>query len=120
MARALIISNDEGTRYLYEIAIAYQKINVDTASDIASGVVKIEKKKPDIVILDIMVPDIKNVDTIRQLKSKIDSMPLVIMTDMKNSSKRKEASILGAVKTMVKSESSLGDLIKTVRKAVKN
>jgi hypothetical protein len=46
-------------------------------------------------------------------------MPVIIITDMKNSTEKKEASILGAVKTMVKSESSLGDLIKTVRSAVK-
>lgn len=119
MARALIISSDEGTRYLYELAISYQKITVDVASDIVTGLEKIGKIKPDIVILDIMVPDIKNLEALKKLKGKVDSMPLIIMTDMKDAGKLNEASIFGAVKTMVKNENSIGDLIKTVRKAVK-
>lgn len=119
MAKALIISSDEGTRYLYEVAIAYQKIDILVAQTVAEGIKKITRVKPDIVILDIMVPDIKDVNALRELKGKVSTMPLIIVTDMKNASERKEASILGAVKTMVKSESSLGDLIKTVRNVVK-
>jgi DNA-binding NarL/FixJ family response regulator len=119
MARALIISNDEGTRYLYETAISYQKIEVDTATDIAGGIIKVEKKKPDIIILDIAVSDIKDVGSLKKLRSDAGSMPVVIMTDMKYEGELKEAEILGAVKTMVKDKSSLSDLIKTVRKIVK-
>ncbi len=115
MARALIISSDEGNRYLYETAINYQKIEVDTASDIASGIQKIQKAKPNVIILDIAVPDIKEVAA---LKKKGD-MPVIIMSDMKNAGELKEAEILGAVKMMVKDKSSLSDLIKTVRKIVK-
>jgi DNA-binding response OmpR family regulator len=118
MAKALIISSDEGTRYLYEVAIAYQKISVIVADTIAKGVKNITKDRPDIVILDIMVPDIKDISLLRALKCEVGACPLVIMTDLKNSSEKNEATILGAVKTMVKGKSSLGELIKTVRKAV--
>lgn len=119
MAKALIISSDEGTRYLYQVAIGYQKIKVEVADTIAEGVQNITKKKPDIVILDIMVSDIKDINTLQELKGKVKTMPLIIMTDMKNSTLKKEASIFGACKTLVKNESSLGELIKTVRRAVK-
>lgn len=119
MPKALIISSDEGTRYLYQVAISYQKIAVIVAGTIADGVKKVEKDVPDIIILDVMVSDFKDVGLLRDLKEKLGSMPLVIMADIKNSSSKKEASILGAVKYMVKGESSLGDLIKTVRKVVK-
>lgn len=119
MAKALIISNDEGTRYLYQLAISYQKISVVVAESITDGIKKITRGKPDIVILDIMVPDIKNIEALRQLRDEADSMPLIMMVDMKNASQIKEASILGACKTMEKNKSSLGDLIKIVRKAIK-
>jgi two-component system response regulator MtrA len=119
MARALIISSDENTRYLYQVAISYQKIQVDVASDIRSGVARIKAKKPDVIILDIMVPDIKDVGGLKGITGKPGSMPVVIMADMKNASELKEASVLGAVKTLVKDESSLSDLIAAVRKAVK-
>jgi len=118
MPRALIISSDEGTRYLYQVAIAYQKIEIITAGTIKEAVAKIEKKQPDIIILDVQVSDFSDIGLLRDLKDKAGAMPLIIMADMKNSSGTKEASILGAVKYMVKGENSLGDLIKTVRRVV--
>lgn len=101
------------------MAIAYQKIEVLTANTIKEAVPKIEKKHPDIIILDVQVSDFSDIGLMRNLKDKVGAMPLVIMADMKNASGNKEASILGAVKYMVKGESSLGDLIKTVRRVVK-
>jgi DNA-binding NtrC family response regulator len=118
VGKALIISSDEGTRYLYEVAISYQKISVLVADTIADGIKMITKDRPDIIILDIMVPDIRDVGALKALKGEVGSCPLVVMTDLKNSSRKNEATILGAVKTMVKSQSSLGELIKTVRTAV--
>lgn len=119
MAKALIISGDEGTRYLYQVAISYQDIEVDVAKNITEGIQKVKRFGPDLVVLDIMVPDIADVAKLKELKGQVSSMPVIILTDMKNSTEKKEASILGAAKTLVKSESSLGDIIKTVRKAVK-
>lgn len=118
MAKVLIISGDEGARYLYEVAISYQKISVPTANTIKEGVKKITTEKPNLVILDIMTPDINDVDILKELKGNIDSLPLIIMTDMHKSDKNQEASILGACQYLVRGEHSLGDLIKTVRKVV--
>lgn len=119
MPKALIISSDEGTRYLYEVAISYQKIDVHTASTILEGIKKIAKDNPDVVILDVMVIDFENILALKEAKDKTKSMPVIILTDMKNSSKKKEVSVLGAVKTMVKDESSLGELISSVREVVR-
>lgn len=119
MPKALIVSSDEGTRYLYQVAISYQKIEVLTAATIKEAVGKIEKKQPDIIILDVQVSDFSDIGLLRDLKDKAGAMPLVIMADMKTASDNKEASILGAVKYMVKGKDSLGDLIKTVRRVVK-
>lgn len=119
MVKALIISSDEGARYLYQVAIAYQRIETEIASTIADGLKKIAQDDVDIVILDIMAPDIKDVNTITELKTRLKSLPLIIMTDMREASQKQEASIFGACQTLIKGEHSLGDLIKTVRKVVK-
>lgn len=119
MAKVLIISGDEGTKYLYEVAISYQKIEVLTAGTIEDGVKKVVASNPDLIILDIMTPDMQDTNILQELKGKADSLPLIIMTDMQDKDRNKEASILGACQFLVKGEHSLGDLIKTVRKVVK-
>lgn len=119
MAKALIISDDDGTRYLYEVAITYQKIEVETADSMVEGIKKISEDKPDIVILDVRTKDIDEVNIVKEVKCGNGSLPVIIMTDMKNQSGAKSASVIGACQFMVRGESSLHDLIKTVREAVR-
>lgn len=118
MAKALIISDDDGARYLYEVAIAYQKIDVETADSLAEGIEKVTDFKPDIVILDVRTKDLDHINIVKEIKDKAGSLPLIIMTDMKDQSREKSASVLGACQFMARG-SSLKDLIKTVREAVK-
>lgn len=119
MAKALIVSDDDGTRYLYEVAIGYQKIEIETASSLSEGIKKITKTNPDLVVLDVKTKDIDSVDVLKEIRDKSGSLPIIIMTDMKNQSSAKSASVLGACKYMARGESSVGDLIKTVRKVVR-
>lgn len=115
MAKVLIISSDKGSRYLYEVAITYQKVEVLVADTVAEGIKVVTSAKPDMVVLDIMVPDIKELGLLAELKTKANQMPLIIITDMQQTDLPQEAGILGACQFMVKGESSLGDLIKKVR-----
>lgn len=118
MPKALIVSGDESTRYLYQVAIAYQKIEVSVAKSVKEAITEITKNKFDIVILDLETNDIDQVEELKSVSKNVESMPVIIITDMENSTIEKEASVLGACKFMVKGENSVGELIKNVRKVV--
>ena len=51
---------------------------VDTALNGAEALAKVKEKKPDIVLLDIMMPGIGGIDTLKEIK-KIDPRIAVIM-----------------------------------------
>lgn len=119
--KVLIIESDEGTRYLYKTALSFQHIEVETAVTVNEGLSKIESSKPSLILLDLMIPDLKDIDLIKELKNKIKGcLPLIILTDLREKDARKEASILGACEYLSKTESSVGDIIKKVRDVVDN
>lgn len=115
MAKVLIIESDEGTRYLYKTAIKFQHIEVKTSATVADGLNKIEKFRPTLILLDVMIDDLKDIDILKEIKKKInDTLPLIILTDMRTKDAQKEASIFGACEYLSKSE-GVGELIKKVR-----
>lgn len=120
MAKVLVVEDDERTRNLYKAAIAFQGINVLTAHNGDIGFTKVKKENPDLIILDIMLPSSEGINLIKNLKQHAEthSLPVIILSDLKDESIRKEASILGACDYLVKSESSVGEIIKRVRQAL--
>jgi len=118
MAKVLVIEDDERTRRLYKAAIEFQGISVITAYNADIGFKKVVKENPDLIILDIMLPKSDGVHIIQKLREHgMDhSLPVIIVSDLKDESIRKEASILGACEYLVKSENSIGDIITKVRK----
>lgn len=118
MAKVLVIEDDERTRRLYKAAITFQGIQVITAANSEVGFKKVIKEDPDLIILDIMLPKADGVDIIQKLRDHgtRHSLPVIILSDLKDESIRKEASILGACEYLVKSENSIGDIITKVRK----
>ena len=118
MAKILLIESDEGTRYLYKVSIAFQKIEVAEAESLEDGIKILGEQKFDLVLLDIMTSDFDNMSIFEELKKAKDGIPVVIVSDLRNSSAMKHASVLGACDYLVKSENSLGDIIKRVRSIV--
>ncbi|NTU69959.1 response regulator [bacterium] len=119
--KVLVIEDDERTRRLYKAAMAFQGMNVSTAANAAQGFKKFLSFKPDLVILDIMLSGDGEMNIIKKFREHgaTHSLPVVILSDLKDESIRKEASILGACEYLIKSENSIGDLITKVRTILK-
>lgn len=118
MPNILLIESDEGTRYLYRTAIKFQNIDVTESESLEDAIKKLTENKYDLVILDIMISDFEDVNIFEELRKAKDGIPIVIVSDLKNASTMKHASILGVCDYLVKDENSVGDIIKRVRSIV--
>lgn len=118
MTKVLVIEDDKRTQNLYRAALGFQGITVITSDNASQGFKYVESKNPDLIILDIMLPTSDGLNLIKKLKERGKNYPLpvIILSDLKDESIRKEASILGACEYLVKSENSIGDIIGKVRK----
>lgn len=77
-----IVDDDPTVITLVEAILKKQGFAVSSASDGLDALVKIKKERPDLVILDIMMPEINGYDVCYQLRfnKEFDKIPIILLT----------------------------------------
>ena len=78
----LIIDDDLAMQTVLEIALRDAGYRVVLASDGQEGISKLATLNPDLVISDIMMPQMDGVETFQRIKDQLqeDGIPILIMT----------------------------------------
>jgi len=121
VAKVLIIESDEGARYLYDIALSFQRLEVKTVETMRDGLKTVSDFKPELLLVDHMVPDFNSVNLLARLEKDVpNNMPIIIATNLSDErhKEREEIKILNAFEYLVSGKHTVGDVIRTSRKAV--
>ncbi|MBI2790162.1 MAG: response regulator [Elusimicrobia bacterium] len=77
----LIIDDDDGVRDLLTFMVNKEGFRSEVAVDGEEGVQKAERLKPDLILLDLMMPRYGGFEVLRQLQgSDLSRIPIVIIT----------------------------------------
>lgn len=77
----LIIDDDDGVRDLLTFLVKKEGFRAEVAVDGEDGFQKAERLKPDLVLLDLMMPRYGGFEVLRQLQgSELSRIPIVIVT----------------------------------------
>ena len=77
--RVLIIEDDEAIVKVLERTLRYEGYQVDSAYDGETGLESARENKPDVVILDWMLPGIDGLEVCERLRSR-GSLPILMLT----------------------------------------
>lgn len=82
MARILVVEDEADLRQVLEFNLVQHGYEVDTAATGAEGLRHARERKPDLVLLDIMLPDSTGLDVCRQIKSDptLQGVAIVMLT----------------------------------------
>jgi len=80
--RLLLVDDDAGLRALLRTTFEVVDIEVDEAEDAAAAEKRIEAKRPDVIVLDVMMPGITGLELCRRLKRDraTRDIPIVLLT----------------------------------------
>ncbi|GIJ64328.1 response regulator transcription factor [Virgisporangium aurantiacum] len=78
--RLLISDDDPAVRQALERALRFEGYQVELAADGAQTLAQVAKVKPDLVMLDVMMPGISGLDACRWLRSNGDHTPVLMLT----------------------------------------
>ncbi|MFA4995945.1 MAG: response regulator [Patescibacteria group bacterium] len=81
-ARILIVDDDMTLRELYEERMKQEGYVILSASDGEEAIEKAVKEKPDLILLDIMMPKINGIDVMKMLREKEETskIPIIVLT----------------------------------------
>jgi twitching motility two-component system response regulator PilG len=85
--KILIVEDEESLLKLESIILSSKGYNVTGVTDGAAAINEISRALPDLVILDIMLPDMDGFEVCRRIRSNPASsrVPIIMLTARKNS-----------------------------------
>jgi two-component system KDP operon response regulator KdpE len=92
----LVVDDEPPIRRLLRTSLASQEFNVLEAADGQAALAWIEQGEPDLVILDLGLPDIAGLDLIRMLREGGSAIPILVLSSRADEKGKVEALDLGA------------------------
>ena len=78
-SRVLVADDDDKIRELLELYLAKEGFAVEQAADGAEAILKAQQLKPDLIVLDIMMPVLDGMEVCRQVR-KFSQVPVIMLT----------------------------------------
>jgi two-component system response regulator AtoC len=78
--RVLVIDDDPGIREYLEAAVSRQGYDVFSAANGEEALSKLSDSRPDIVTLDVVLPGMDGLETLRRLKQRLPNVPVVMLS----------------------------------------
>jgi diguanylate cyclase (GGDEF)-like protein len=100
----LLVDDDADVRSLVRSLCEQAGVELDEAPDAASGLAAAERRKPDLILLDLVLPDGDGVDIARELRAneRLASVPIVVLSARHSQESKVRAFDAGADDYVVK------------------
>lgn len=120
MHHILLIEDDPMLTELYQVKLEMEGFQATVATDGESGLKQSKKLKPDLILLDIMLPKLNGFAVLKELKANrgTAAIPVIVLTNLggeKADNDKKLALSLGASQFLVKTFHLPDDIIGSVK-----
>jgi CheY-like chemotaxis protein len=108
--RILVVDDDPRLLHVVSMYLSIEGYDVDTAPNGEEGLQHLEAQRPDLVILDVMMPGIDGLEACRRIKSNPDTrdIPVVLFTALSRTDDVESGRAAGANRFINKPFSLIG------------
>jgi two-component system OmpR family response regulator len=78
--RLLVVDDEENIRFLLDVALRHLGFDVELATTGREAIDKVASTKPDLVVLDVMLPDLDGFEVCRRLRAEGSRTPVLFLT----------------------------------------
>jgi len=117
----LLVEDNDFIRNMYQLKLAKADLTVVEAVDGQMALDKIAEHKPDVVLLDLMMPNVSGIDVLKNLKKQgvIPGLPVIVLTNVMDPQTIEEAKQLGARDYLVKTDLTPSQVVETLQPFLK-
>lgn len=120
MTKVLLVEDDINLREIYAARLSAEGYELITASDGEEALTKAVAEKPNLIVLDVMMPKISGFDVLDILRStpETETTKVIMLSALSQQSDRERGERLGANKYLIKSQITLEDVVTTVKEMI--
>lgn len=94
--RAIVVDDSSFQRNIVSNTIGNWFDVVGTAENGKAAIEVFEAKRPDVITMDIMMPELNGIESLRRIKSRSPETTIVMVTSVSQNEKMREAARAGA------------------------
>ena len=120
MKKILFIEDESALQKTFDDALEGRDYTIVHALDGESGLRLAKEEKPNLILLDLILPKMNGFDVLSNLKkdSETNSIPVIVLTNLEDMGDIQRALDLGATTYLVKANYRLEEIVKKVEEGL--
>ena len=113
----LLVEDNDFIRNMYQLKLSKSNIECVEAIDGAMALSKIAENKPDVVLLDLMMPNIGGLEVLQQLREQklVPGLPVLVLTNIMDQPTIDKCKVLGACDYIVKTDLTPKEVVEKIK-----
>lgn len=122
MKSILLVEDDPFLIDIYSQKLTKAGFKVEVAKNGKSALESLQKRKPQLVILDIVLPGIEGWEVLRKIKKdrSLANLKVVILSNLGQKEEVEKGLKLGAVKYLIKAHYTPSEVVREIKKVINN
>jgi len=118
----LIVEDDVFLADLYRTKFDLEGFDVSVAYDGEKGIEMVSKKKPEVILLDLILPKVNGFAVLEAIKAdkKLKNIPVILLTNLSQKSDVERGLELGAVDYLIKAHFMPSEVVTKIKHLVGN
>jgi len=120
MKKILVIDDDQFFSKTLAAALPAGKYELINAEDGEIGLEKLKNEKPDLIILDLMMPKLDGTVFLKKMQESADlpKVPVLVSSNISSVKKISDVMSMGAVGYVIKSDESLQSIVQDIERVL--
>ncbi len=120
MKKILFIEDESALQKTFGEILSQEGYEVISALDGEIGLRLAKEKKPDLVLLDLILPKVNGFDVLKKIKEdeETKNIPVIVLTNLEEMKDINKVIELGATTYLVKASYSLVEVVEKIKKAL--
>lgn len=120
LIKAVVVDDDQHLLKSYQLKLEKEGIVATVTDDSVGAIEIIRSVRPNVVVLDVLMPSKNGWDILRELQSEdaLKSIPVIMVSNVGSQDKESEAAAAGARAYLIKSDTPIIDIANKIKELV--
>ncbi len=121
MTKILVVEDDSFVIDIYHTKLSQEGYEVIEARNGVEAMKKLEDVRPDLILLDIIMPYMDGIEALRKIKKdeKLKTIPVILLTNLSQKEEINEGLGLGADDYLIKSHFTPSEVLEKIKICLK-